>query len=372
MKTDIQKIFSQYGITNKMHNDAYDWQKKYWEISNKISSKNDWMDICIGFFAYITLWTLIFFGLAFIDDKSKISQDLLAFLIIVVLLNIFFYLMGKQEIAKQKKYKEELENHKKDKSKNIDYENNEKQIIYDYDNKLRFLHNKLYKKRINEEFNENLEKYKELIDACHYINKYLVFNHINTFEHKEYAKKRGYSFDTVSDNNSPLNKKIPLNVEEDYSSSKPIESKSIKSKFNPQKIDWLELNKSNAKLGEYGESIVIDLEKEYLIENGLKDLSEKIEWVSQTKGDGAGYDILSYDISGNYKYIEVKTTCVAENEPFYVSDNELNFIKTHLDNYFIYRLYIDKNSNTVKLRVFNSSEFLRFAIRPVSYKVILN
>ncbi|MBQ9658303.1 MAG: DUF3883 domain-containing protein [Clostridia bacterium] len=370
MKADIQKIFSQYGITNKMHNDAYDWQKKYWEISNEISGKNEWEDICIGFFAYITLWTLILFGLAFLDDKSNISQDLLAFLIIVVLLNIFFYLMGKQENNKKEEYKHKIESHKLEKVHHSEYEYKEHKLASDYETELKNLQSKIFRKRVSETFKDNLQKYNDLIDTCSYINHYLVFAHINTYEHREYAKKRGYSL--VTNNYSSLSKKILPKIEEDYSSSKPIESKSIKSKFNPQKIDWLELNKSNAKLGEYGESIIIDLEKEYLIENGLKDLSEKIEWVSQTKGDGAGYDILSYDTGGNCKYIEVKTTCVSENEPFYVSDNELNFIKTHLDNYFIYRLYIDKNSNTVKLRVFNSSEFLNFALRPVSYKVIVN
>ena len=44
---------------------------------------------------------------------------------------------------------------------------------------------------------------------------------------------------------------------------------------------------------------------QYYVNYGLE---SKIEWVSQTQGDGAGYDIRSFDEAGNEIVIEVKTT----------------------------------------------------------------
>jgi hypothetical protein len=319
----------------------------------------------------LTIWTVIPAILCvFIEDKTENNRMYYTFAITIVLLNLFLYWKGKQEDIKQKEYKENLEKLQKEKSKHVEYENKEKQIIYDYNCALNSLHGKLYRKRVNEELDEKLKQYNDFIDICSYINQNLVFSFIHTYEHREYAKKRGSSL--VTKDYSIMSKKILPKIEEEYSSSKPINSNNIKSKFSPQKIDWPELNKSNAKLGEYGESIIIDLEKEYLIENGLNDLSEKVEWISKTKGDGAGYDIISYDINRKYKYIEVKTTNVSPTEPFYISNNELNFCKAHLNNYSIYRLYIDMISGPLILKVYNSTDILKLKLQPISYKAIIN
>ena len=66
MKIDIQKIFSQYGITDKMHNDAYDWMEK--EINNIThnNKQNDW-EYCFFLCSIITLWCLLCFGLAVLN-----------------------------------------------------------------------------------------------------------------------------------------------------------------------------------------------------------------------------------------------------------------------------------------------------------------
>ena len=43
---------------------------------------------------------------------------------------------------------------------------------------------------------------------------------------------------------------------------------------------------------------------------------------SVIQGDGAGYDIKSFDENGNIKYIEVKTTAGSLNTDFYMSPKE--------------------------------------------------
>lgn len=65
----------------------------------------------------------------------------------------------------------------------------------------------------------------------------------------------------------------------------------------------------------------------------------KIEHAAKTKGDGLGYDILSYDLNGDPKFIEVKTTKGNKNSTFFITRNELEKSKIKKDNYFLYRVY---------------------------------
>jgi hypothetical protein len=53
------------------------------------------------------------------------------------------------------------------------------------------------------------------------------------------------------------------------------------------------------------------------------DLAERIRWVSHLDGDGAGYDIRSFDADGSDRLIEVKTTNGWERTPFQITRNEL-------------------------------------------------
>ena len=104
MKADIQKIFSQYGITNKMHNDAYDWMEKYWNIDGKINKKDDWKDGCF-FLCIITFWCLLGFGLAFLNSGlSFFSKKDCIFLITLILLNLFFFFMVREENKRKEEY----------------------------------------------------------------------------------------------------------------------------------------------------------------------------------------------------------------------------------------------------------------------------
>src|SRR5258706_8106343 len=92
-------------------------------------------------------------------------------------------------------------------------------------------------------------------------------------------------------------------------------------------------------MGECGEMLVFALERRCLDEIGRPDLAAKVVWVSQERGDGDGYDILSFDDAGGRKFIEVKTTNGGERAAFYISANELQFAEQHSGNYWLYRLY---------------------------------
>jgi len=105
------------------------------------------------------------------------------------------------------------------------------------------------------------------------------------------------------------------------------------------KRDYLEREARNRSLGIAGELLVMEYEDRRLRDAGEKGLAGKIEHVSQTKGDGAGFDILSYDLDGRERFIEVKTTSYYAETPFFITPNEINFSKEKSDEFYLYRLF---------------------------------
>lgn len=110
-------------------------------------------------------------------------------------------------------------------------------------------------------------------------------------------------------------------------------------KFVARKIDFIAKESANRSLGHAGEVTVVDFEKQRLRTQGQSRLADRVEHVSLTVGDGAGFDVLSFDADGRERYIEVKTTRRDEQFPFYVSRNEVEFSDAESPQFSLYRLY---------------------------------
>ena len=110
-------------------------------------------------------------------------------------------------------------------------------------------------------------------------------------------------------------------------------------RFSPAKRDYLAREARNRSLGRAGEEFVLELEARRLYASGKKTLSERVEHVSATQGDGLGYDVLSFEDNGRERLIEVKTTAFGELTPFFVSRNELARSETDAKRYRLYRLF---------------------------------
>lgn len=108
---------------------------------------------------------------------------------------------------------------------------------------------------------------------------------------------------------------------------------------SPIKVNYLEREQSNNKLGKSGEELVLHYEKWVLIKNGKDNLAEQVRWISKEEGDGAGFDILSKNNNGSDKYIEVKTTKLGKETPFFFSRNELIFSQQHIKDFHFFRLF---------------------------------
>jgi len=137
-------------------------------------------------------------------------------------------------------------------------------------------------------------------------------------------------------------------------------------KHIPININYLEKEQSNIALGIFGEELVIEYEKWNLIKHGKESLADKIEWISKELGDGAGFDILSRNLNGTDKYIEVKTTRLGKETPFFFSSNELHFSINKATDYHLYRLF---NADS-DVKLFSKNGALNAICRsiPIMYK----
>jgi len=105
-------------------------------------------------------------------------------------------------------------------------------------------------------------------------------------------------------------------------------------KFDPTVRDF-----RNRALGKAGEALVVDFEQRRLAALERPDLAEKVRWVAQEDGDGAGYDVHSFDRLGNDRLIEVKATNGGRTSPFFITRNELELSDERPDHFRLYRLY---------------------------------
>jgi len=110
--------------------------------------------------------------------------------------------------------------------------------------------------------------------------------------------------------------------------------------FKPRQINYAEKEARNRSLGERGEEFVLAVEHARLESLGRDDLVREIEWTSRVKGDGAGYDIRSFDGNTDEElFIEVKTTNSGIYQPFLITQNELLFSEANVDRYALYRVF---------------------------------
>ncbi len=107
----------------------------------------------------------------------------------------------------------------------------------------------------------------------------------------------------------------------------------------PRKVDFAASDEANRQLGRTGELWVLGYEQQRLQDIGQAELFQRVDWVSDRLGDGAGYDILSYDATDKPRYIEVKTTNGAHTSAFIISRNELEFAQESGDAFHLYRVF---------------------------------
>ncbi len=106
-----------------------------------------------------------------------------------------------------------------------------------------------------------------------------------------------------------------------------------------RKYDPAARDQRNRRLGKSGEECVLHSERARLVSADRSDLARKVRWVSQEDGDGAGFDILSFNPQGQERFLEVKTTVGHRLTPFFLSRNEKEFSDENVERFRIFRLF---------------------------------
>lgn len=106
-----------------------------------------------------------------------------------------------------------------------------------------------------------------------------------------------------------------------------------------RKFDVAARDERNRALGRAGEERALRHERAQLRSAGRDDLARKVIWVSEEEGDGAGYDIASFETDGRPRLIEVKTTNGWERTPFHITRNELAVAEERRSEWCLFRLW---------------------------------
>ena len=136
-------------------------------------------------------------------------------------------------------------------------------------------------------------------------------------------------------------------------------------------VDYVRAQRNRTAIGNAGERAVVEYERKRLIDLGRADLAESVEWVSDTQGDGLGYDIHSFDVVDGEvvdRHIEVKTTTGAIGKPFDVSANEVEFSAENPTTFVLFRIFeFSPHSNNIHFYQVIGSLAEHFDLHPTSH-----
>ena len=115
-------------------------------------------------------------------------------------------------------------------------------------------------------------------------------------------------------------------------------------KLSPEEI--LEIKRVMEENGRLGEEFVLNHERKSLRRAGRRDLAERVQWISQ-ESVCEGYDILSYELTGDEKWIEVKAT-TRNQQVSEMSNHEWNICCMAGQKYYIYRVSFVRRSPAIE------------------------
>ncbi len=139
------------------------------------------------------------------------------------------------------------------------------------------------------------------------------------------------------------------------------------------KPNYEDIHRKSSMLGDRGEQLVMNKEKEFLNSKKHLDLANKVKRVS-LKSDSLGYDIMSFGENGEAKYIEVKATKNSISQfDFYLTNREKETAEEYGELYYLYVVFCADTLTPKIARIKNPmalSEKLRLV--PDRFRATLN
>ncbi|MGK7062900.1 DUF3883 domain-containing protein [Bradyrhizobium sp. 1050_B9_N1_2] len=72
-------------------------------------------------------------------------------------------------------------------------------------------------------------------------------------------------------------------------------------------------------------------------------MAKDVRWVSDLDGDGYGYDVHSFELDGEPRLLEIKTTCGNERTPFWMTKRECDVAAERGGIYRVRRVFHFRN-----------------------------
>jgi len=133
------------------------------------------------------------------------------------------------------------------------------------------------------------------------------------------------------------------------------------------RTDYVRRDAENRILGRLGEAWVCEYEQRRLHDEARRpDLARRVEWIADTRGDGAGYDVASFDADASPRLIEVKTTGLGKQFPFMVTANEVRVSERERERYYLYRVF--EFSSAPRLYVLHGALSERCRLEATQYR----
>jgi len=155
----------------------------------------------------------------------------------------------------------------------------------------------------------------------------------------------------------------------DSNAYSPPKKRKRKFTFKPRKVDHSEKSERMKQIGDLGEKKVLAMEKDRLRKAGRRDLAKRVKHISKDLGDGAGHDILSFEVKGTKRFIEVKSTLGALQKGFKVTLRELQFSKEQAPRFCLYRVFeLNEREGTGQVCITRGAIDNNFTMEPALYE----
>lgn len=221
--------------------------------------------------------------------------------------------------------------------------------------------------------NLSWENYQEFIGIIKQFQNYLKtkFSGIELLDAHSFLWIYGFQFEKSKESIEvkTQTKKTAEKKKPELPNYQPRKAIDLETLVEPEtEIDYIKQLEKQMEIGNLAEEIVLNSEIEFL-RNDYPDLAEKIRSVANNPK--LGFDIISFEIDGTQKQIEVKAISTNKsNKSFFLSRNELRKSKEY-PNYYLYCVS-ELSSEKPKILRIKQPDFENendFKMKPMTYKI---
>ena len=218
---------------------------------------------------------------------------------------------------------------------------------------------------------ENYVTYNEIINSFKvHLSKY--HKGITMLDAHSFLWIYGFKFDSNDIAIPTFNReieqtKLKIKNSEIYLPKKSINKETILE--DKTEIDFIEVHKGQIDIGEKAEELVKNEEIQYLYRQGQNELARKVKIVSMNLS--LGFDILSYETSGEEKQIEVKAISIFnKTKSFIITKNEIMKSREY-SNYYVYCVagIESEEPEIFKLKKPDFDSKNEFLVEPLTFRV---